>query len=198
LTNFFKFWGKSNQTEFADLRLFFEALQREEPAAIRHLGGRATKSILAIGKNHQLSFPETEELLGDAVAIFIQKTREGLYAFLGNDPTTYVIECAKKLAMTRARSHARKPEQALPEHFERADGDFFYATFENTQLVDSALTELGEPCSDIIRWYYLEEMADREIIEQGKSTFKNESSLRTRRSQCLKVLSKLFTEKFIR
>ncbi len=198
MNNLFQFWGKQNRAEFSDYGLFFEALRREEPAAIRHLGWRIAGSVSSIGKANGFSKPETEELLGDAVAVFVQKTREGLYQFLGHDPATFVIECAKKLAQTRARSHARKPESALPERFERVDPDFFYATFENAQLVEAALVRLGEPCAAIVRWHYLDELPDREVIELGASGFKNEGSLKTRRGQCMKVLGKLFTEKNFR
>ena len=104
-----------NCEKYTDEGSLFTGLSREETDAIRCLSARTSGSIFNIGKKHQLSEDDIEELICDCITICLQKIKAGTYTFQGYNLATFVIEIAKNRARNFRRSALKHDTMELDE-----------------------------------------------------------------------------------
>lgn len=85
----------------SDNQMFFEALGRAEPAAIRELAAKIVTGVRQASARAGLSPQDAEETLNDAVVITISNIREGKFQYMDFSPATYASGVARKLIANR-------------------------------------------------------------------------------------------------
>lgn len=170
----------------------FEGLQKEEHHAIRVLYSRITGSVQRLGHQYNLSPEEVEELAGDCVTILLLKIRTGQYVFQGYDPTSFAIEIAKN----KVRHYTKK--QTIPwEDHHAGTEEPEPGTREDIEALSLLLAQLPENCQKLIRLKYLEEIKDKDAIDQQLTQYNTVDALKNHRAQCMKKLAAL-AEQYIK
>jgi RNA polymerase sigma factor (sigma-70 family) len=179
--------------QYGDFSSLFEGLRQEAPAAIRCLSAKIVRPVYAIGRQYKLSEEDTEELYADAVAILLEKIRDGRYVFQGYDPATYAIEIARQNVfnlLRRANKHQNKPlDDLLADRM--IEEETHWSSGEQTDILKTLLGKLGDNCQKLIRLKYIDELRDKDIIEQGITQYTTVDALKNQRAQCMKKLIEL-------
>jgi DNA-directed RNA polymerase specialized sigma24 family protein len=176
---------------YADAFALFGGLEREEPAAIRCLYGRASGIIHQVGRDAGLTDEDIEELICDCITIGIQKIRSGKFVFQGYAPATYIVEIAKNRAQNFRRKQIRHHTEALDGTLEKAAEEEEFGALEAVELMEQLLSQLDSNCEKLIRLKYLEERKDKEVIAEALTQYSTVDALKNHRSRCLKKLTEL-------
>ncbi len=177
---------KQNSTDFAvyaDAASLFDGLVREKSDAIRCVYARTSGTIARLGKNYGLEDADIEELIGDCIALLLVKIRSGQYVFQGYDPASFAVEIAKN----KVRHFKKRVTTDLSE-LEQVVEEPDYATQESVELLEKLLMQLPENCRNLIRLKYLDEIKDKDIIEQQLTQYRTVDALKNHRAQCMKKL----------
>lgn len=156
----------------------------------------AQLKVLPTVKNivRQLGLPDdrVDEILNQSTLIFLQKIESGAYQFQGFEPTTYLVEVARRVALNATRTQKR-PTDPLENHVQIADPDAenLTAQREAAELVRHLLHQLGDPCASVIRLYHIEGYSDEEVVNQRLTKYTTTESLKVKRSDCMKKLTAL-------
>lgn len=175
---------------YPDTEALVFALKQEEDDAIRCLSSRISGFVYQIGKNARLPDEDIEELHCDCIMIFIDKIRNGKYEYTGFDPATYVIEIAKRRVFHYARKMARGKSSELdsiPEPAAETEWDIL----DQTAFLERQLAKIGEKCRHLITLRYLENLKDKEIIEQKMTSYTTVDALKNHRAKCMKKLTEM-------
>lgn len=177
---------------YQDHARFFEGLKTSERKAIVYLQIKALPTVRKIVAGYGLSPELSEEILNDATLIFLRKIHTEAYQFAGNNPTTYCIEIAKKLALLATRKR-QFPNENLENLSDLGDPDTaaWLAQRETADVVRQLLAQLGSPCDKLIRLQYIEGYSDEEVVRQGWTAYSTVASLKVKRSDCMKKLTEL-------
>lgn len=186
--------GKACQA-YPDHEQLLQALQREEPGAIHCLSSKTAPKIYQIGKGFNLTDEDIEELQCDCIMLFIKKLRTGQYVFQGYSPASYVIEVAKKRVRFKSRQAQRGSTFALDNNYDPADeSGTFPGSQENVEWLGKLLKKVGENCQKLIQLYYVEELKDKDVVEQGLTQYNSVDALKNHRSKCMKKVAELREE----
>jgi DNA-directed RNA polymerase specialized sigma24 family protein len=187
LLNFFLGKGRRhNCAAYPHAAALFDGLQQEENEAIQCVYARISGTVVKMGKAYGLMEEDTEELIGDCIALLLLKIRTGQYIFLGHDPATYAIEIAKnKVRHFKKRNTIDLSE--LPELPVEPE----YTSLESVEILEKLLSRLSENCQKLIRLKYLDEIRDKDIIEQQLTQYTTVDALKNHRAQCMKKLMAL-------
>jgi DNA-directed RNA polymerase specialized sigma24 family protein len=164
----------------------FEGLQKEEHHAIRVLYNRIAGFVRKLGHQYRLTPEEVEELTGDCVTILLLKIRTGQYVFQGYDPASFAIEIAKK----KVRHYVKKQTILWEDHYAGTEASE-PGTREDIEALTLLLAQLPEHCQKLIRLKYLEEIRDKDAIEQNLTQYSTVDALKNHRAKCMKKLSAL-------
>jgi RNA polymerase sigma factor (sigma-70 family) len=171
---------------YTDHATLVAALGREKNEAIRFLYAKISGTVFRIGKQNRLSDEDIEELICDAIVILIQKIKNESYRYIGHDPASFAIEVAKNKAKNYRRNAMRHATEAL-EGKEQVEVESDMPQFE-AEMIEKLLSELGENCQKLIRLKYLEELRDKEVIEQKLTQYTTVDALKNYRAKCMKKL----------
>jgi DNA-directed RNA polymerase specialized sigma24 family protein len=135
---------------------------------------------------------QADDILNRSTLIFLQKIEDGSYQFQGHAPSTYLIEVARRVALsaTRAQKKATAPldgHNYLPDPETEAGKN----RQEATELVRQLLERLGDPCAQVIRLHHIEGYSDEEVVQQKLTRYTTIDSLKMKRSDCMKKLIQL-------
>ncbi len=171
---------------------FFHDLRQANHGAIRLLAQKIATTIRRSAFRAGLSKEDVEELINDAVVITISKIRAEKLTYPEYQPVAYALGVGKKLIANRIRT--KKPRMAhleeveLPSDF---DPEEYLSHKEREQLIHRFLARLGENCRTLIQLKYFRRLRDQEIIDGGFTPYHSVNSLKSKRSQCMKKLTKL-------
>jgi DNA-directed RNA polymerase specialized sigma24 family protein len=169
---------------------FYNGLLAEEDLAIKCLYAKTAGSIHKMGKTYRLNLDEIEELIGDCIAICLQKIKSQVYEFKGHSPATYTIEIAKYRVQNIRRQAIKHQTIGLELLDNQADIEFFSSEEEVAKL-EKLLLQLDDNCQNLIRLKYLDQCRDKEVIEQKKTQYSTVDALKNNRGRCLKKLIEL-------
>jgi RNA polymerase sigma factor (sigma-70 family) len=170
----------------------FQGLARGENAAIVCLQDKSYGSIVKIIKNFNLPNEKIEDILNKSTVIFLQKISDRTYEYIGNAPSTYLIEIARNLAHAATRKSKFVTESIENHHYiAETETEDYSQHQENTELVRQLLGQLGEPCSTVIRLQHIDGFSDEEVVNQGLTKYSTVDSLKMKRSDCMKKLIQL-------
>ncbi|MEO0732220.1 MAG: hypothetical protein AAFZ52_05260 [Bacteroidota bacterium] len=170
----------------------FAGLAQGEERAVLALQQRAKPMLRKLIRDRGQDNRLTEDILNRSTLIFLRKIAAGQYEFRGHAPTTYLVEVAKRLLFAAQRSGGR-PTDGLEAHPDLADPD--YAAYERrteaAEMVSTLLDHLGNPCARVIRLHHLDGYRDEEVVRRKMTAYSTVSSLKVKRSACMKKLIKL-------
>jgi len=175
---------------YPDASSLVAALKQEEADAIRCLSSRISGSVYRIAKNARLPDEDVEELHCDCIMIFIDKIRTGKYEYAGFDPATYAIEIARRRVFHYARKQARDKSSELdsiPEPAAESEWDIL----DHTEILSRNLAKMGEKCRHLITLRYLDNLKDKEVIEQKMTSYTTVDALKNHRAKCMKKLTEM-------
>jgi hypothetical protein len=180
---------------YTDHEALLSGLLQESPGAIRCLSSKISAKVYQIGKMYQLSDEDIEEFQCDCILLFIKKLKGGKYVYQGHNPVSYVIEIAKMHVRFKNRQAQRAATQPFEPGYDRAEEEGVFPGSEvNSEILVSLLNKVGDNCQRLIRLYYLEELKDKEVIEQGLTQYSTVDALKNHRAKCMKKLLELASE----
>jgi RNA polymerase sigma factor (sigma-70 family) len=176
----------------AEKSLFYQALLRQDAAAIRQLSQRIKPVLNQLTGAYHLSREDIEEWLNDAIVVTLQKIANGEYEFKNYDPATYAVAVARLLLANRLRKK-KLPAEPLDgqEKLPGFDPEAWLLQKEQEQILANLLEQTGEDCTQLIRLRYYDNLHDEEVISQKLTRYTTVDSLKNKRSQCLKKLAAL-------
>ncbi len=137
----------------------------------------------------KISREEMEELIHDAILLFLEKIKGGLYHYNGTDPKIYGILILRNLIKNQIRKTTYQRCILNQEHlYEHEDAGDIARSFEIKNEIQFYLQNLNKPASEILRLHYLEGYSDEEVVLYKMSTFTTVNSLKSKRCQVLKKL----------
>lgn len=189
-----RYMGAGPCDKYATNEALFDGLCRLEGEAIQCVGLKAGPAIRRAVKQLGLADDLAEDVLSEALCIFITKIQDGNYSFEGHSPATYLAEIARRVAQNYTRTHKGKRAVELGEqHLAQLDDDHdgYLRQKENSDMVAQLLSKLGPPCSHLIRLKYIDGYSDEEVVARQLANYSSTESLKTTRSQCMKKLREL-------
>ena len=190
---FDRFFNRSaNQScrQYPDAISLVEGLRKEEDAAIHCLSVKIAGPLYRIGKGRGLPDEDIEELHCDCILLFIEKIRTGKYEYRGNEPSTYVIEIAKRRVNHYARLNRQHRMEELLPVMDPPD-ELGHGSREQVELLVGLLDQLDENCRNLIRLKYLEGLRDKQVIAEKQTQYTTENALKTHRYNCMKKLAEI-------
>ncbi|MEY3240291.1 MAG: hypothetical protein RIR11_1729 [Bacteroidota bacterium] len=170
----------------------FVGLQKLETAAIVLLQTKALATVQQLVKGYGLSSVEAEDILNRSTVIFLQKIEDGSYLFQGHAPSTYLIEIAKRLALMATRTQKKSAEPLDNyEHLHDETWETEQKQREAAEMTRQLLTQLGEPCQQVVRLHHIDGYSDEEVIQGKMTRYTTADSLKMKRSDCMKKLIQL-------
>ena len=186
---------KEGKDLLADKRAFYDALGRAEPTAIRALAGKISGDVKKVARQAGLSVEDAEELVNDAVVITIANIRNQTFLFADFSPAAYAHGVVRKLIANRIRTQKPKHEELENVHLlSEFNPETYLSNKELEAMIGLLLGKLEPNCRQLLQLKYFENLRDKEIIEQGLTSYTATTSLKSRRSQCLNKLIELARE----
>jgi RNA polymerase sigma factor (sigma-70 family) len=173
----------------------YKGLKAKKTDAIQCLMLKSRPSVAFLVKQTGLSETYIDDILHESILILLKKIDTGKYEFIGQPPSTYVIETAKWVTLNFSRKNVARPfDLLLEEHLQMEDVeniDSIQSKRDQLDQLETMLNTLENPCKDIISLHYLEELSDKEVIDRQLVSISSINSLKARRSQCMKKLREM-------
>lgn len=153
-----------------------------------------TEFLHWVQKDYHCPFDDAKDLYQVAVLIVYDNIQQGKLDHLTSSLKTYLFAVGKNLAHDRSR----KMQKSLP-----FDQDQFLMMLvedesqngtleENVELVHVCLEKIGQPCKQLLEWYYFFRKTMDEIT--ALMNYKNIDSAKNQKYKCMERLRKLYTE----
>ncbi len=193
----FKAWFTSHRpcNEFKNHQLLYDGLVLMDNQAILCLQTKALPMVRKVVGKMGLVEEDMEEVLNQSTLVLLQKIEAGTYEFKGHAATTYVVEVAKRLAMSHVRR--KKPgNEALEDHHvpHLSEYDALERQRDSAALVTRFLSQLGKACEQVVRLHHIDGYSDEEVIKGKMSPYSTVNSLKMKRSACMKQLIEIATK----
>ena len=179
-------------TPLRDKRAFHEQLRNADAGAIRELYARIAGTIHNVASYWQIGSQDVEEIIQDTLLITIKKIRDGSFQFMGFDPATYAVRVGRGLLLNLCRKR-KLPHDSIETQPNLADTDahLFAEKKEQLELLEQAMSRLGESCRQLIRYRFFENLTDEAVLRLGTTPYSDANTLKTSRNRCMKKLSVL-------
>jgi RNA polymerase sigma factor (sigma-70 family) len=174
--------------------LLFQGLLSRQDDAIQCLMLKSRRSVAFLVKKAGLDAYYTDDVLHEAVVIFLKKIETGAYKFEGHAPSTYLIEIARRVALNFSKKAGLRPLDELNDSMADLldlDVERLQANREHIDQIERLLDGLNSSCKEIISLHYLQELSDDEVVKKTLVPISTIGSLKARRSQCMKRLREL-------
>jgi len=146
--------------------------------------------ILVINNNG--SADEAKDIFQEAIIVLYEKVRSGTLE-LNCQIKTYVYSISKRLWLKRLQQLKRYssgvenlegvvPVEDVIEEHEKRNAEF--------EMMNKAISSLGEPCKSLLEAYYLQKRTMQEIADNFGYT--NAANAKTQKYKCLMRLKKIF------
>lgn len=183
-------WLLRDKHRYTDSRELADLLRRRDTGAIEFLMSKTENLIRKMVKESGLPESAVSELLHDGIIKLIEKISDGVYNPDLSAPPTYLIGICKFLLLNRrekAEAHPFSPFEPGMENLHLFETDIFRKE-ELEEIIETWLSRLGAPCSDLIRLKYLDGYSDQEQIEMKRTSYSSVNSLKVTRSKCMDKL----------
>ena len=146
--------------------------------------------------NNNGSNEDAKDIFQEAMIVLYEKVKSGSFE-LNCQLKTYVYSVCRRLWLKRLNQlqkltpEVENNEEVVPveeelENHERRNADF--------QLMEKAMSNLGEPCKSLLEAYYLQKRSMLEIA--GDFGYTNADNAKNQKYKCLMRLKKLFFEQY--
>lgn len=173
---------------FKAIANFDASLEREALETLyRQVSGPVRRYVMANSGTAQ----EAEDVIQDAIIIFLNKVRLKELQHLTGKISTYIFAVARNNWLYQLRKKERMTlfrDENIPEDNGNLDTDgAIYG-----QILRQLMNLLPEPCKSIIEAFYLHRFSVREMAEMFG--YKNENGMKKKKSLCMKSARALAVE----
>lgn len=146
--------------------------------------------------NNNGSADDAKDIFQEAMIVLYEKVRSGSFE-LNCQIKTYIYSVCRRLWLKKLQQNSRftpvgdDPLQLIPVDDEISAHEKRDAEFE---MMDKAISSLGEPCKSLLEAYYLQKQNMQVIADNFGYT--NADSAKNQKYKCLMRLKKLFFEQY--
>ena len=148
------------------------------------------KPIVAYVTRNRGGMDDAKDILQDSLVILWERVRAGKFEYQAK-LSTFIYATARNLWLQRLREKGRLvPGEVNPDQYSDDASsalDQMIAS-ERVELVQQALTKIGQQCRDILLLFYWEEQSMEQIAAQ--LGFANADTAKAKKYQCKKALER--------
>jgi RNA polymerase sigma factor (sigma-70 family) len=173
-------------------KALLQGLARSDKKAVETIYRENYNMIQALVINNSGSAEEAKDIFQEAMIVLYEKVRSGTFE-LNCQIKTYVYSVCRRLWLKRLQQLNRYSpdvaglEAVVPVEEEIEEHEKRNAEFE---MMDKAISNLGEPCRSLLEAYYLQKKSMQEIAAGFGYT--NADNAKTQKYKCLMRLKKIF------
>lgn len=169
-----------------------KGLARNDKKAVETIYRENYNMIQVLVVNNNGSADEAKDIFQEAMIVLYEKVRSGTFE-LNCLIKTYVYSVSRRLWLKRLQQLNRYPtglenidgvipvEEEIEEH-EKRNAEF--------EMMNKAISSLGEPCKSLLEAYYLQKRKMQEIAANFGYT--NADNAKNQKYKCLMRLKKIF------
>jgi RNA polymerase sigma factor (sigma-70 family) len=175
-----------------DERALLEGLAASDKRAVEAIYRENYNMVQALIINNNGSSDDAKDIFQEAMIVLYERAKSGTFE-LSCQIKTFVYSVSRRLWLKRLQQQNRfstpgdNMEEVVPvedelEEHERRNDEF--------DMMDKAISHLGEPCKSLIEAYYLQKQSMQEIADTFGYT--NAANAKTQKYKCLLRLKKIF------
>ena len=168
-----------------------DALRNSDEEALAELFRQNRRPITSLVTRNQGSEDDAEDVLQEAVVVLWQRVRSGSFEYQSK-LSTFISATAKNIWFRRlARQRRELPAAEETLDMASSDANPLEEMEENERVmaVQKAMGQIGNPCRDLLLFFYWEERSMEEIAV--KLGFANADTVKSKKYQCKKSLEHL-------
>jgi len=175
-----------------DEKALLEGLASSDKKAVEAIYRDNYNVIQALVINNNGSADDARDIFQEAMIVLYEKARSGTFE-LNCQIKTFIYSVSRRLWLKRLQQQNRfsapgdSMEPVVPVEDELEDHERKDAEFE---MMDNAISHLGEPCKSLIEAYYLQKKTMQEIAASFGYT--NADNAKNQKYKCLMRLKKIF------
>ncbi len=178
--------------EQTDEKALLEGLAASDKRTVETIYKENYNMVQALIINNNGSADDAKDIFQEAMIVLYEKARSGSFE-LNCQIKTFVYSVSRRLWLKRLQQQNRfsapgdnmqevvSVEEDLEQH-ERRNDEF--------EMMDTAISHLGEPCKSLIEAYYLKKQTMQEIA--AKFGYTNADNAKNQKYKCLMRLKKIF------
>jgi len=173
-------------------RLLLEGLAVNDKKAVEAIYRDNYNMVQALIINNNGSADDAKDVFQEAMIVLYENVRSGTFE-LNCQIKTYVYSVARRLWLKRLQQLSRYSppveslEQVVPVEDEIEEHEKRNSEFE---MMDKAISSLGEPCKSLLEAYYLQKQNMQVIAANFGYT--NADNAKNQKYKCLMRLKKIF------
>jgi RNA polymerase sigma factor (sigma-70 family) len=175
-----------------DEKALLEGLAASDKRAVEAIYRENYNMVQALIINNNGSSDDAKDIFQEAMIVLYERAKSGTFE-LSCQIKTFVYSVSRRLWLKRLQQQNRfstpgdNMEEVVPvedelEEHERRNDEF--------DMMDKAISHLGEPCKSLIEAYYLQKQSMQEIADTFGYT--NAANAKTQKYKCLLRLKKIF------
>lgn len=167
-----------------------KALQNGDELALKQVYKQNYPVVVNLVISNGGTLQEAKDIFQEALIIFYEKVREEDFQ-LSSRIKTYLYSVSRNLWLKQLKRKRRmeEPLKDTDEFIDPETGDAL-SKEEHFRAMHQALIAIGEPCSSILRDFYLNSKSMEEITSRFGYT--NTDSAKNQKYKCLQRLKKMF------
>lgn len=176
--------------------LILKGLAASDKKAVEAIYRDNYNMIQSLVINNNGSADDAKDIFQEAMIVLYEKTRSGTFE-LNCQIKTFIYSVARRLWLKRLQQQNRfsspgdSMEATVPVDDELEAHEQRNAEFD---MMDQAISHLGEPCKSLIEAYYLQKKNMQEIA--GLFGYTNADNAKNQKYKCLMRLKKIFFEQY--
>lgn len=173
-------------------RLLLEGLAVNDKKAVEAIYRDNYNMVQSLVINNNGSADDAKDVFQEAMIVLYENVRSGTFE-LNCQVKTYVYSVARRLWLKRLQQLSRysppveNMEQVVPVEDEIEEHEKRNSEFE---MMDKAISSLGEPCKSLLEAYYLQKQNMQVIAANFGYT--NADNAKNQKYKCLMRLKKIF------
>lgn len=175
-----------------DEKLLLEGLAANDKKAVELIYKENFNTIQALIINNNGSSDDAKDIFQEAMIVLYEKVRTGGFE-LQCQIKTFIYSVARRLWLKRLQQQNRysSPGDSM-ENVVEVDDEIEDHERKNAELdmMEHAISNLGEPCKSLIEAFYLQKKSMQEIAASFGYT--NADNAKTQKYKCLMRLKKIF------
>ena len=176
--------------------LILKGLAASDKKAVEAIYRDNFNMIQSLVINNNGSADDAKDIFQEAMIVLYEKSRSGAFE-LNCQIKTFIYSVSRRLWLKRLQQQNRfssagdSMETTVPVEDELEAHEQRNAEFD---MMDQAISHLGEPCKSLIEAYYLQKKNMQEIA--GLFGYTNADNAKNQKYKCLMRLKKLFFEQY--
>lgn len=181
-----------------DERIFQQFLRRDDSAVSEFYNQHKEVFVRTVAKKGWGSMEDAERIYPQCVTILYYNILERKITLpLSASLLTYLITVGRNVMNNERRKVHRRDTlyvdpSSLPNNTTESMSFDFMDYPEEAKLLRRAMNSLGESCSQLITWFYIEGLSTEVIAE--RLNIDKMGTIRKRKHDCLKKLKQLFAD----